>query len=118
MMSRHGVVRALDYRSWIVRELDMAVAGSLFHAVVVLGVGLAGSIIHVCSALEVGAMMRLVDDVAPRLNQVFGRDIFFSIIVALLDVWGRSLASKVDDEEDSGESEDGDDADDDADGGR
>lgn len=117
MMSRHGVVRALNDRSWIVCELDVAVASSLFHTVVVLAVGLAGSIIHVCSALEVGAMVRLVDDVTPRLNQVFGRDILLPVIVALLDVWGGSLASKVDDEEDSGEGEDGDDADDDADDG-
>lgn len=70
MMSRHGVVRALDDRSWIVCELDVAVACGIFHAVVVLAVGLADSIgnSHVCSALEVGAMVRLVDDVAPRLN--------------------------------------------------
>lgn len=70
MMSRHGVVRAVDDGSWIVCELDVAVAGGVFHAVVVLAVGLADSIgiIHVCSALEVGAMMRLVADVAPRLD--------------------------------------------------
>lgn len=117
MMSRHGIVRALNDRSWVVCELDVAVASSLFHTVVVLAVCLAGSIIHACSALEVGAMVRLVDDVAPRLNQVFGRDILFPVVVALLDVWGGPLASKVDDEEDSGEGEDGDDADDDADGG-
>lgn len=68
MMSRHGVVRALNDRSWVVCELNVAVASSLFHTVVVLAVCLAGSIIHVCSGLQVGAMMRLVDDVAPRLN--------------------------------------------------
>lgn len=101
-MGRHGVVRAVDGRSWIVRELYVAEAGSLLHAVIILAVGLAGSIVHDCSALEIEAVLRLVDDVAPRLDQGFGGDILFPVIVTLLEERGGSLASKVDDEEASG----------------
>jgi hypothetical protein len=117
MMGRHSIIVAMDGRSWVMRELYMAHANSTLHAVIKLAVGLAGAI---CSSnLKVGAVMGLIDHVTPRLNHGFGRLEILSVIVGwgwLLEGRG-SLASKMDDEEASGESEDGDDSDDDADDG-
>lgn len=63
--------------------------------------------------------MRLLGYIFPGLNHAFGRLNVLSVVVALLVKWRRGgpLASKIDDEEASGECKDEHDSDYDADDG-
>lgn len=98
VMSRHGIIVAMDDRSRVVSELYMAQTSDILHVVVKLAIGPNRAVSG--NALELG-VMRLVGHIHPRLNHGFGRCLnVLSIVVALL-VKGRRgvpLASKIDDE--------------------